>query len=523
MKLILRVISQAGNELESITLQQEPATIGRNAGNTLVLDDPKRYISGHHAFIDYREPNYFVTDASTNGVLINDAAEAIGNGNSVKLRDGDRLHIGQYTIVVSLGEASSDILSDSLASHVDQLPNDPFADIGGAPASGNNSFDATDFPIVGQGEGPFDIPGLASDDTAQKDDISTVPADDIFADDWFTKSNSEGSRAKELFTDDFFAEPQHSADPVVKPTPSKPEPIPSAEVVIQPQPTELTEDPFPDHFFSAEQPSEEVHETQQKIELDKQVEHSIEGQAQTDLKLADTEAVTMLNDISSPDIEVKSPEKPKPKQLAGSADAQALMIDNFLRGAGLENAGISDQLTPEKFFIIGNILRASVQGTMDVLSGRAKIKNEMHLDVTMIRAVQNNPVKFSVGAEEAIRKMLVPQDKGYLPAEEAIEEVFDDIRAHQFSVIAGMQTALLEVLKRFDPEKLEHRLQKQSPIAASIPIHKQAKLWRLFAALYDDIESEATDNFYHLFGQAFAESYEEQIIKLKNSKRNTPL
>ncbi|NOQ16867.1 MAG: type VI secretion system-associated FHA domain protein TagH [Methyloprofundus sp.] len=523
MKLILRVISQAGDELESITLQQEPATIGRNVGNTLVLDDPKRYISGHHAFIDYRESSYFVTDASTNGVLVNDAADAIGNGNSVKLNDGDRLHIGQYTIVVSLGEASPDILSDSVASNDEPLANDPFADISIEPVGGNNS----DFPTADQGEGAFDIPGLASDDAAKQADINTVPADDIFADDWFTKNNSESSSAKELFTDNFFAEPQHSEESVVESKPSKSEPIPSAEVIIQSQPAELTEDPFPDHFFSTEEPSEEVNETQldkpEKIELDKQVEHRIEVPVPAEPELAGTEAITKLNGISSPDVEVKSPEKPEPKQPVGSADTQALMIDNFLRGAGLENAGISDQLTPEKFFIIGNILRASVQGTMDVLGGRAKIKNEMHLDVTMIRAVQNNPVKFSVGAEEAIRKMLVPQDKGYLPAEEAIEEVFDDIRAHQFSVIAGMQTALLEVLKRFDPEKLEHRLQKQSPIAASIPIHKQAKLWRLFATLYDDIESEATDNFYHLFGQAFAESYEEQIIKLKNSKRNTPL
>lgn len=155
MKLILRVISQAGNELESITLQQESATIGRNAGNTLVLDDPKRYISGHHAFIDYRESSYFVTDASTNGVLVNDAAEAIGNGNSVKLRDGDRLHIGQYTIVVSLAEVAPDILSDSVVSNDEALANDPFANISIAPVVGSNSFDATDFPIAGQGEDPL--------------------------------------------------------------------------------------------------------------------------------------------------------------------------------------------------------------------------------------------------------------------------------------------------------------------------------------------------------------------------------
>ena len=202
------------------------------------------------------------------------------------------------------------------------------------------------------------------------------------------------------------------------------------------------------------------------------------------------------------------------------ANTQAeILIDNFLRGVGLSNTEIDQSLTPESFYIIGKMLRASIQGTMDVLVGRSKIKNEMHLDVTMIRSRENNPVKLSVSVEEAIRKLLAPQDEGYLLASEAIEEAFDDIRAHQFSVIAGMQTALLDVLKRFDPEKLEQRFQRQNPISSSIPIHKQAKLWELFEHLYNDIEHEAADNFYHLFGQAFAESYEQQMIKLKNSKK----
>jgi type VI secretion system FHA domain protein len=157
---------------------------------------------------------------------------------------------------------------------------------------------------------------------------------------------------------------------------------------------------------------------------------------------------------------------------------------------------------------------------MDVLIGRAKIKNEMHLDVTIIRSKQNNPIKFSVSADEALSKLLLNQDVGYMPPKEAVEEAFDDIRAHQYSVIAGMQTALLTVLKRFNPQKLEERLQRLSPISASIPIHKQAKLWHLFEQLYEEIQQEAEDNFYHLFGQAFAATYEQQMQKLKFSKKD---
>ncbi len=502
--------------MKSITLHQEAATIGRNAGNTLVLDDPQRYISGHHAFIDFRESNYFVTDASTNGVLINDAQQALGNGNSVPLHDGDRLHIGQYTITVSLLDAPADILQGTFVSDTDALSNDPFADLN--PVAGvPDTSDITDSPLTEPKVDLFDLPEVTPIN-AGNDAIETGAADDIFADDWFkSHDNSASAKAKELFTDDFFADLEGLAE---ADTNRKTGTQVSHDDLLS-QPDELAEDPFPDDFFSNESPSDGIDTTQLANPEATVLEPLIEQEpVLVDLPVIEPEQTSISSHFDLPQKQPAPSPTLQAKSSAESVDAQVL-IEHFLRGAGLENAGIDDALTPEKFFIIGTILRASVQGTMDVLSGRAKIKNEMHLDVTMIRAVQNNPVKFSVGAEEAIRKMLVPQDKGYLPAEEAIDEVFDDIRAHQFSVIAGMQTALLEVLKRFDPEKLEHRLQQQNPIAASIPIHKQAKLWRLFARLYDDIESEATDNFYHLFGQAFAESYEEQIIKLKESKRNT--
>jgi type VI secretion system FHA domain protein len=147
----------------------------------------------------------------------------------------------------------------------------------------------------------------------------------------------------------------------------------------------------------------------------------------------------------------------------------------------------------------------------------------MHLDVTLIKARDNNPIKFSVSTEETLVKLLAHQSKGYLEPQTAIKEAFDDIRAHQYAVIAGMRTALLAVLKRFDPRRLEQRLQEESPIGASIPIHRKAKLWTLFEQLYQHIESEAKDNFYHLFGQAFADTYEQQMQNLKKTNSDSPL
>lgn len=474
---MLKLVSPAGVEKDKVFLDRNSATLGRNEDNSLVLEDIKKYISSHHAVIDFRAPDYFITDISTNGVFINDKKAPVGNGNNAKLNDGDQLHIGDYLIEVRVDDeqlAASEITSKPSLNEAIDFLDDPFAELDTDPVQNlieENQLIPPDWNEKGSDSDPFDIPvdhfdsGIKEQSYESEPGVEPPPVfkeafqpikaekqqpvvEEALAENWFEKSQvEEQTPTKELFPEDFFLEQK-----------------------------------VPD-----ETPPESILSDQQLEESDNQIE-----------KVIDKENPTNTTDFST------------------------TIIENFLTGAGLDNSGIDESLTAETFYIIGRVLRASVQGTMDVLIGRAKIKNEMHLDATMIRSGENNPIKFSVSAEEALRKLLSPQDAGYLKAEEAIEEAFDDIRSHQFSVISGMQTALLEVLEKFDPKKLEQQLHQQSPISASIPVHKQAKLWGLFEILYDDIQHEATDNFYHLFGQAFAEAYEQQINKIKKSKNESP-
>ncbi len=488
-------------------MDRQSATIGRALDNTLVLTDPKRYISSHHAAIDYRDPDFYLTDTSTNGVIVNNATQPLGKGNSVRLNDGDQLHIGDYTLSVNLTAeqpVAADITTGPLADEHFAFDEDPFADLGKDSVQemiDENQLVPEEWKGEEESEQVFDFPSFGETPREKKKSASpevdqppaykeafepfhgesekkTPETPDIFAEDWFLDKQEKPAEHEDPFAGDW------SLDK--KSTEKAAEAEPSAE----------------DRFFEPPTPVEE-NQPATPPEIERQ-----------DMREAEPEP---------PRPQIPTPPKPAAQPASVPSDAAfEQVVSLFLQGAGLEASSLKQALTPESFYIIGKILRASVQGTLDVLIGRAKIKNEMHLDVTMIRSKQNNPIKFSVSAEEAIKKLLAPEDVGYLAAEEAIEEAFDDIKAHQYSVIAGMQTALLEVLKRFDPQKLEHRLQEESPISASIPIHKQAKLWRLFAHLYQDIEHEATDNFYHLFGQAFAETYQQQINQLKNAKKETP-
>jgi type VI secretion system protein len=77
-------------------------TIGRSHDNDWVLPDPQRYLSAHHARVQFRHGAYYLFDTSTNGVFVNDGTVPLGRRNDYPLRSGDRLRIGDYDIGVSI-------------------------------------------------------------------------------------------------------------------------------------------------------------------------------------------------------------------------------------------------------------------------------------------------------------------------------------------------------------------------------------------------------------------------------------
>ncbi len=481
MKLKLHVTSYKGatpSDSLSISLDQQSATIGRLKDNTLVLPDAMRYLSGHHARIEYRAPDYYIVDNSTNGVFINHSPTPLGHGNSVKLQNQGVFSIGDYDIMVEIFEESQEIPEthveeSELIDEAIEFPDDPFADITSDPIKQmieSNELIPDDWKIGKEKTpDPFEIPaaGSAKADLEQSQELDRVPSyQEVF----------------QPFKEEIRPATDTRETDIEESSPSTPEDIFSEDW--------LTKDKY-----------DEQDETDSSA-----VEHLTPQAPQND-KIA-----------NQPRAEVETPQPPPV-----SSENQDGLIQSFLQGANLKDERLARSITADTFHTIGSILRAAIQGAIDVLASRARIKSEMHLDVTTIRPIENNPIKFSVSADEALTKLLLQQDKGYLLAEEAVDEAFNDICAHQLSVIAGMQTALIAILQRFDPEKLEHRLQKQSPMGANIPIRKQAMLWDLFEQLYEEIGHEAEDDFYHLFGQAFAESYEKQIKKFKAAKDEVPI
>ena len=109
-------------------LQNEKTFIGRQPGNDIVLPDNEKRVSSKHARLDRAGSSLQITDlGSTNGTLVN--GRKIESNSAVELKNGDKISIGLYQIVVASNE---DELADrtmvvidparQLAHLVDELP-----------------------------------------------------------------------------------------------------------------------------------------------------------------------------------------------------------------------------------------------------------------------------------------------------------------------------------------------------------------------------------------------------------------
>ncbi|MFO7663932.1 MAG: FHA domain-containing protein [Chloroflexota bacterium] len=91
----LRVISNANPQtgIDSVFELSPVTTIGRNARNTIVLDDS--YVSGEHALLVWRDAQWWLEDQnSRNGTLLNDTPI----NEAVVISPGDILTIGNIQL-----------------------------------------------------------------------------------------------------------------------------------------------------------------------------------------------------------------------------------------------------------------------------------------------------------------------------------------------------------------------------------------------------------------------------------------
>ncbi|MBS0453289.1 MAG: type VI secretion system-associated FHA domain protein TagH [Proteobacteria bacterium] len=545
-----------GGQPRSAQFGPAGGTIGRSNTNTLVLDD--RTVSRTHATVECRGGRYFITDRGSNPLQHN--GRPLGSGNEVELGDGDRLMVGCFELTVRGAPASQGAPAPASATPFagasQPSADDPFADllsgIGSPPSAAPPaaavparapapSTDSLLFPDPMAMGGPRAAPAPASDDDPFADLLGTgtaAPKPGAIED-----FSDLGLRAPDAAAgiDHLFGAPSKTpgADPLAL--------SPLADPLLQPN-TASDADPFA--ALQAGPPKAAPAPRSDHLAIDrlgfappKGVVPGAAPAASDDDPFGD-----LLPPPPPPPPQPQAPaaRKPEPPALpppapqaapaSFAAPAAAPATRTFATPASSPGAGDDEllaallrglnsthqmpaTLTPELMERIGVLLRSATEGTLQLLLARQEVKKGVHAEVTMIAANANNPLKFSPTVEVALGHLMGPGMRGFMGAEEAMRDAYDDLRAHEFGVMVGMRAALTHVLSRFTPDELEKKIAAKSALDSLFAANRKAKLWDQFVALYGGIAAEAEDDFHSLFGKAFVKAYEEQMNRLKSGGR----
>ncbi|WP_248748438.1 type VI secretion system-associated FHA domain protein TagH [Pseudomonas sp. MWU15-20650] len=229
----------------------------------------------------------------------------------------------------------------------------------------------------------------------------------------------------------------------------------------------------------------------------------------------------LFADTPAPVVSVAPPPAPviapppvvEPARPVADSEPSPDLLQAFLRGAGLDQLRLDKADASAQMESIGRSYRLMVEGLIDVLRARASLKGEFRMQQTMIRPAENNPLKFAPNADEALLLLLRHGNLAFMAPDVAVRDSFDDLRAHQLAVMAGVEAAIKHLLSRFEPAQLEERMGKPGGLSSLFNGSRQAQYWQQFTELYSNISREAQDDFQDLFGREFSRAYEEHSAR----------
>ena len=178
----------------------------------------------------------------------------------------------------------------------------------------------------------------------------------------------------------------------------------------------------------------------------------------------------------------------------------------LLKGLGVPNLELPEGLNAQLMEEVGKMLREMTAGTVDMLRLRSQAKSSIHAEMTIIGPRAVNPLKAAWDVDVALRHLLAPQRTDLMGPVRAVIDAYDDLRAHDRGLAAGIEAALQSLLHRFSPEQFDQRLEGGA-LDRFLPANRKARQWELLLETYEDIAKEAQEDFWSVFEREFRRAY----------------
>lgn len=425
--------------------------IGRDSHLDWTLPDASRHISSKHCEIRYKDGGYWLHDVSTNGTFL------YGNNHRMqaphRLRNGDRFVVGHYIIAATV-DAEEQLMAvpGPLRQPAPNYQELWVSDDVAPPIDRASLRPSRDRPTNPDFlDWAADVPGVGAGIDPFADPQSTLPS--------MPPASPLPPMGAPGEADSWAAGTRPAPSPPAEPPPV---PTPRRPVYVASEPG----GPWSGGTSSAEAPS-----------------------------------------AGEPG--------PEPRTAAGrTADfgsattASSDLMQRLAQGARVPPDYFAQRDPAELAELMGQLIRLVIEGTMQLLNARQQTKRLARTSShTVIEAFNNNPLKFSPTAEDALRILFGPATRSYLDAYSALAQGFDDLKTHQVRTYAAMQHALMAFLQDLDPSTIE-RESEDGGIAALVGSRK-ARLWDAYVARWQARAGRDGNGVIEAFMRDFAKSYDE--------------
>jgi type VI secretion system protein len=460
MACSLRVVSDHRRSLgdrSSIVFGVGGGTIGRSADNDWVLPDPQRYVSAHHARVSFRQGDYFLEDVSTNGAFVNDSDIAQSKLGAYRLKDGDKIRLGEYQILVAV-EADT-----------------------ARPAT----------PVTDSIAVPTSIHGLRTVGRAAQTDIgASLDLDALLIPDSALDSQPR----------------------MALPVPA----APVAAISAPPAPLAPSAGALPANaYVPAIATNGSLLDTSgsqsggfSPVNAYGQAVARIPRPAESNEPEPDEEVIARR--IARLAKAAGKDPKPAPPSGAALFDIQN-GLQAFCRGAGIDADKLPADAQTRLMHLVGQLFREAFVGMKDMERSRNEIRNRFRIEI------QNDPDDprpslSRMAVEDLLVALLHQHETRRTDAVQWLREQMTGAKDHENAVTLAMQEAFVEFVGRLDPAELEARFERAAR-RGKLSSGGKVQAWELYADFYRNLVEKPAEHMPHTFVEAFSIAYREALKK----------
>jgi type VI secretion system protein ImpI/type VI secretion system protein len=189
-------------------------------------------------------------------------------------------------------------------------------------------------------------------------------------------------------------------------------------------------------------------------------------------------------------------------------------VTAFCEGAGIDTKKIRTEDAQQLFRRLGQTFRATLTGVTDALRLRSMQKAHLRQSQTVIQQRDNNLIKFSANANEAISRLLAPVTDEYLDPVESMRDALADLTAHQSAMLKVLPVVFGRYIGQLDPDELEARFAGTSRNRL-IEAANKLRYWDLYRDVYLVMSQQADDELPEAFLDMLSEAYEAEVARTK--------